>query len=155
MQPPKIEIVSIDSIHKNPDNPRIIKDENFKKLKKSIKEFPQMMMIRPVIVKDNMILGGNMRYEACLSIGKKKIPIIRAENLTEDQVKEFIIKDNLPGGEWDWQMLANEWDQETLIDWGFEDYMFGIPAPEEEDKEKQEKEEKTIVCPECGHEFSA
>lgn len=126
MEIPKIEVVSIGSIRKNPNNPRIIKDENFKKLVRSIKQFPQMMFLRPVVVRGDMILGGNMRYEGCLAAGKKKVPVIRADNLTDAQVREFIIKDNVPGGEWDWSMLANGWDQDLLIEWGFDATVFGV-----------------------------
>lgn len=134
MQIPKIEIVPIESIRKNSNNPRIIKDENFKKLVKSIRAFPQMMFIRPVVVRGDMIIGGNMRYEACKSAGKKKVPIIRADNLTDEQVREFIVKDNIPGGEWDWSMLANDWDQNLLIEWGFDAGVFGIGGEEEDDR---------------------
>lgn len=132
MKIPEIEIVPIGSIRKNPDNPRIIKDENFKKLVKSIKTFPQMMFIRPIVVRGGMIIGGNMRYEGCVSAGKKRVPIIRADNLTEDQVCEFIIKDNLPGGEWNWETLSNEWDENQLIDWGFDAGVFGMGGSGEE-----------------------
>jgi ParB-like chromosome segregation protein Spo0J len=130
---PKIEIVPIDSIRKNPNNPRIIKDENFKKLVKSIKGFPQMMFIRPIVVRGDMIIGGNMRYEGCIAAGKKKIPVIRADSFTDDQAQEFIIKDNIPGGEWDWSMLANDWDQDLLIDWGFDTGAFGIEGSGKDD----------------------
>ncbi len=118
---PEIEMVPLDSIHKNPKNPRIIKDEKFKKLVQSIKDFPAMMKIRPIVVDDTkMILGGNMRYEGCKELKWKLIPVIHANDLTEDQKKEFIIKDNVPGGEWDWSELANEWDVNKLNEWGLD-----------------------------------
>ena len=102
-----IEQVSIKDIVPNPENPRIIRDENFKKLVRSIREFPQMLDIRPIVVNENMVtLGGNMRLKACIEAGLKKVPVIKV-SLTEEQQKEFIIKDNLGYGEWDWEMLAN------------------------------------------------
>ena len=113
--------VKISEIKLNPNNPRLIKDDKFVKLVKSIKDFPEMLDIRPIVVnKDMVILGGNMRYKACKEAGMKEIPIIIAENLTEEQQREFLIKDNTSGGEWDWEMLANEWDSEQLEDWGLD-----------------------------------
>jgi len=101
----------------NPDNPRIIKDDNFHKLVESIKEFPDMANIRPVVVNtENMILGGNMRFRAMIEAGWEEIPVIVVD-LPPDKQKEFIIKDNVSGGEWDWDKLANEWDSELLEKW--------------------------------------
>jgi ParB-like chromosome segregation protein Spo0J len=108
-------------IKSNPNNPRIIKDDKFKKLVASIKEFPQMLSLRPIVVNDDMIvLGGNMRLKACKEAGLKEVPVIKASDLTEDQQKQFIIKDNVGYGEWDWDMLANEWDAEELVEWGLD-----------------------------------
>lgn len=115
----KQQIVKISEIKLNPNNPRLIKDDKFKKLVKSIQDFPEMLEIRPIVVNSDMvILGGNMRYKACKEAGLKEIPIIVADSLTEEQQREFLIKDNTSGGEWDWEMLANEWDSEQLEDWG-------------------------------------
>jgi hypothetical protein len=117
----KAELVNINKVRTNPNNPRIIKDDKFQKLVKSIQEFPQMLEIRPIVVNDDMIvLGGNMRLKACLEAGLKEIPIIKASNLTEEQQKEFIIKDNVGFGEWDWNDLANNWDSEQLETWGLD-----------------------------------
>lgn len=111
----------ISDIKLNPNNPRLIKDDKFAKLVKSIKEFPEMLNIRPIVVnKDMIILGGNMRFKACKEAGLKEIPVIIADNLTEEQEREFLIKDNTSGGEWDFEMLANEWDFEDLTDWGLD-----------------------------------
>ena len=111
----------IRTIKSNPENPRVIKDEKFAKLVKSIKEFPQMLEIRPIVVNDEMVvLGGNMRLKACIEAGLTEVPIIKASSLTPEQQKEFIIKDNVGFGEWDWDVLANDWDAEKLIDWGLE-----------------------------------
>jgi hypothetical protein len=117
----KTEKVSIKLVKSNTDNPRIIKDDKFKKLVKSIQDFPQMLEIRPIVVNDEMVvLGGNMRLKACQEAGLKEVFIIKASELTEDQQKEFIIKDNVGFGEWDWDILANEWDVDALTEWGLE-----------------------------------
>lgn len=113
--------VNITKIKSNPDNPRVIKDYKFKKLVKSIKEFPQMLDLRPIVVNSDMVvLGGNMRLRACQAAGLTEVPIIEAQDLTEAQQKEFIIKDNSSFGEWDWDILANEWDTNELKDWGLD-----------------------------------
>jgi ParB-like chromosome segregation protein Spo0J len=115
-----MEIVKLSEVKVNPNNPRLIKDDKFKKLVQSIKDFPEMLNIRPIVVnKDMIILGGNMRYKACKEAGLKEIPIIKTD-LTEDQQREFLIKDNTSGGEWDWEVLANEWDNEQLEAWGLD-----------------------------------
>lgn len=96
-----------------------MKDENLDKLVSSIKEFPQMLDIRPIVVNDDMVvLGGNMRLVACKEAGLKKVPVIKASSLTEEQQREFIIKDNVGFGEWDWDLLSTEWDTEALDKWG-------------------------------------
>ena len=116
-----MERVDIKQVRPNPDNPRFIKGNKFEKLVKSIKEFPQMLDLRPIVVNQDMIvLGGNMRLKACEEAGLKEVPIIFADNLTPEQEKEFIIKDNSSFGEWDWDLLANEWETEQLIDWGMD-----------------------------------
>ena len=105
----------------NPNNPRVIKDDKFSKLVKSIQEFPKMLEIRPIVVNGDMIvLGGNMRLKACKEAGLKEVPVVLADDLTEDEQKQFIIKDNVGFGEWDWDMLANKWESELLEDWGLE-----------------------------------
>jgi len=110
--------VKINSIKTNPKNPRLIKDDKFKKLVNSIKEFPQMLELRPIVVdENNIILGGNMRHKACIEAGLKEVFIVQAKDLTEQQKDEFIVKDNVGFGEWDWDILANEWDTEKLEDW--------------------------------------
>ena len=117
----KTEKVNISKIKTNPNNPRLIKDDKFKKLVKSIKEFPEMLEIRPIVVdKDNIVLGGNMRLRACQEAGLKEVYILQADQLTEKQQREFIIKDNVGFGEWDWDDLANEWGAEELEDWGLD-----------------------------------
>jgi DNA modification methylase len=132
----KTEQVSISEVKPNPNNPRIIKDDKFAKLVQSIKDFPKMLEIRPIVVNADMIvLGGNMRLKACKEAGLKKVHIIKAEDLTEEQQREFIIKDNVSGGEWDWEQLANEWDVEQLDAWGLDvpDFTAEEIEPEEDD----------------------
>jgi len=127
----KHQTIKISEIKLNPNNPRLIKDDKFKKLVKSIQDFPEMLDIRPIVVNSDMIiLGGNMRFKACKEAGLKEIPIIIADNLTEEQQREFLIKDNTSGGEWDFEMLANEWDNEQLEEWGLTLPGFDINADE-------------------------
>ena len=114
-------LVPIADIRPNPDNPRIIKDDKFKKLVASIKAFPQMLELRPIVVNaDMVVLGGNMRLKACQAAGIKDVPTILASGLTDEQQREFIIKDNVGFGEWEWETLANEWDAELLAEWGLD-----------------------------------
>ena len=120
-----MQLVKINQVKANPKNPRIIKDDKFKKLVKSIQEFPDMLNKRPLIVftdvdKKYVVLGGNMRLKACNEIGLKEVPIILADEWTEEQKAEFLIKDNVGFGEWDWDDLANEWDADKLEEWGLD-----------------------------------
>ena len=120
-----MQLVNIKEVKPNPKNPRLIKDGKFKKLVKSIQEFPDMLNKRPLIVFTDVdgkyvVLGGNMRLKACKEIGLKEIPVILADEWTEEQKAEFLIKDNVGFGEWDWESLANEWDVEKLDDWGLD-----------------------------------
>jgi hypothetical protein len=116
-----IQTVKTKDIIANDTNPRVIKDDKFKKLVQSIKDFPQMLQLRPIVVNDDMVvLGGNMRLRAVQEVGLKEVPIIKASDLTPEQQKEFIIKDNVGFGEWDWDILANEWEPELLTEWGLD-----------------------------------
>tara|TARA_B100000780_G_C21097655_1_gene442773 strand:+ start:65 stop:688 length:624 start_codon:yes stop_codon:yes gene_type:complete len=116
-----MELVNISKVKANESNPRFIKDNKFKKLVKSIKDFPKMLKLRPIVVnKDMVVLGGNMRLKACKEAGLKEVYILKADDLTEQQEKEFIVKDNVGFGEWDWDILANEWDTDLLEEWGLE-----------------------------------
>ena len=117
--------VKITQVKPNPKNPRIIKDAKFEKLKKSIQDFPDMLNKRPLVCftdKDGMfvVLGGNMRLKAAQAIGLKELPIVLADEWTEEQKAEFLIKDNVGFGEWAWDELANEWDAEQLEEWGLD-----------------------------------
>ena len=125
-----MQIVKINEVKLNPNNPRLIKDDKFKKLVSSIKDFPEMLNIRPIVVnKDMVILGGNMRYRACKEAGLKEVPVIITD-LSEEKQREFLIKDNTSGGEWDWGILANEWDSGKLEEWGLSLPGFDIDSDE-------------------------
>jgi len=113
--------MKIELIKPNKNNPRVIRGNKFDKLVNSIKEFPEMLKLRPIVIdEDNIILGGNMRYKACVEAGLKDIPVKVAKGLTEAQKKEFIIKDNVGFGEWDWDLLANDWEKEKVEQWGLD-----------------------------------
>jgi hypothetical protein len=113
-----IKKVKITEVISNPNNPRLIKDDKFKKLVKSIQDFPDMLNVRPIVVnKDMVVLGGNMRLKAIKEAGIKEINVDIVD-WNEQQQKEFIVKDNVGYGEWDWSDLANNWDSEELTDWG-------------------------------------
>ena len=115
-----VKVVKITEIKPNPSNPRIIKDEKFKKLVTSIEKFPEMADVRPIVVNmDMVVIGGNMRLRAMKESGWKEAPV-QMVDWTEEQQKEFIIKDNLGYGEWDWDDLANNWDEQELTDWGLD-----------------------------------
>ena len=128
--------VKISTVKGNPSNPRIIKNDKFKKLVTSIKEFPEMLKLRPIVVDEDMIvLGGNMRLKASKDAGLKEVWIEVAEGLTEEQKKEFIVKDNVGFGEWEWDMLANEWDSVQLAEWGLDVW------ENEDDEQKNEPQD--------------
>ena len=113
--------MNINEIKPNPNNPRIIKDDKFKKLVKSIQDFPQMLELRPIVIdENNIVLGGNMRLKACIEAGLTDVPVQQAKELNEEQKKEFIVKDNVGYGEWDWDDLANNWNVEDLTEWGLD-----------------------------------
>jgi len=112
--------LKLKDIKPNPNNPRLIKDDKFKKLVQSLKDFPEMLDAREIVVnKDHIILGGNMRYKAAIEAGIKELPV-KIVDWSEDKQREFIIKDNVSGGEWDWSLLANEWDTELLDSWSLD-----------------------------------
>jgi len=148
-----MQLINIQEVIPNQDNPRFIKDYKFKKLVKSIKEFPEMLKLRPIVVNSDMVvLGGNMRLKACKEAGLKEVYIIKADELTEEQQREFIVKDNVGFGEWDWDMLSNEWNNQQLDDWGldltpFEDSIEDVIAQE---TFKEDKKEMLNICEVCG-----
>jgi ParB-like chromosome segregation protein Spo0J len=135
-----MEKLNIAAIKPNEENPRFITDAKFKKLVKSIKDFPEMLEARPLVIdEDNIVLGGNMRLKALKAAGVFEIPVKRVIGWTEQQKKEFIIKDNIGYGEWDWDILANEWELDILEDWGLD-----INALEQKIDDMQEGESLDI-----------
>lgn len=135
----QVSKVKISEVKTNPKNPRLIKEDKFKKLVKSIQDFPEMLELRPIVVdENNIVLGGNMRLKACKEAGLKEVYIVKADNLTDLQKDEFIVKDNVGFGEWDWDMLANEWDTEKLDEWGL-DLPVILEEPSYEDLIGEEK----------------
>jgi ParB-like chromosome segregation protein Spo0J len=142
------KVVSIKEVNETPSNPRFIKDAKFKKLVKSIKEDGWMMDIRPIVVDETMtVLGGNMRLKACKAAGMFEIPIDIQKGLTQEQKRRFIIKDNSGFGEWDWDILANEWDVKELTDWGVDLPVFDLPI---NDEPKEVTDEPKDFCELCG-----
>ena len=138
------QLIKISQVKSNPNNPRLIKNDKFKKLVKSVQDFPEMLELRPIVVDENIIvLGGNMRLKACIEAGLKEV-WIEVADLTEQQKKEFTIKDNVGFGEWEWDILANEWEQTELEDWGLDGFPF-------EDK-VLEAEEDNFAVPDGGTE---
>jgi hypothetical protein len=173
----KSQLIDINQIKENENNPRVIRHEKFLKLVKSIQDFPEMLELRPIVVnKDMIIIGGNMRYNACLEAGIDKVPIVIAD-LTPQQEKEFIIKDNVSGGEWDYSALKIEWSNTPLEDWGVDNWNVSITnfepnltpttnykeiTPEDIEKKNEEltnqyheesKIEVQVICPHCLEEF--
>ena len=131
--------VKVDKVKSNPKNPRLIKDDKFKKLVKSIKEFPEMETVRPIVVnKDMVILGGNMRYKAMIECGYKEVNV-EVVDWSEQKQNEFIIKDNVGFGEWEWEIVANEWDVEELDNWGLDLPLFDKHLEEAELKDLSDK----------------
>jgi ParB-like chromosome segregation protein Spo0J len=144
-------------IKPNPDNPRVIRDEQFTRLVASLKSFPEMLALRPIVVNaDCVVLGGNMRLRAAKEAGLKEVPVLIADQLTPEQQREFIVKDNASFGAWDWDVLANEWGDLPLADWGV-DVPEGETAdfsPEIEEEQPRLDQKAATVCPSCGHAFT-
>ena len=125
-------MMKLSTIKPNPSNPRVIKNDKFDKLVQSIKNFPKMLELRPMVVnEDNVLLGGNMRLKALQHLKYEEIPdtwVKQASELTEEEQRQFIIKDNVGFGEWDWEMLANSWNSEELTEWGLDGIGFDVDA---------------------------
>jgi len=143
-------VIGINNIKPNPKNPRVIKDDKFDKLVKSLKEFPEMLEKRPLVVFTDtdgkyVVLGGNMRLKAAKHIGLKELPIIIADDWTEEQKNQFLIKDNVGFGEWDWNELKIDWDLEQLQDWGLDIPKFEIELEAQEDDYEIPEELKTDI----------
>jgi ParB-like chromosome segregation protein Spo0J len=144
-------MIKLSSLKLNPENPRVVRNENFKKLVESIRTFPKMLELRPIIVdENNIIVGGNQRYRALLDLNYKEIEdawVKKATDFNAKELKEFLIRDNINAGEWDYEQLANEWDAIELQNWGLD-----VPIWNE-DKEEDNTKGNGTICPSCGVEF--
>lgn len=142
--------MKLSDLKPNPDNPRSIKEEDFEKLKGSIKDLSKMLRLRPIVVdKDNVIVAGNQRYKALLAVGKTEIPdewVAKADDFTKAELRRFIVQDNVESGDWDYDILSNEYELEELQSWGVD-----LPGLEEE--ESQDQGDK-VECPTCGSKVS-
>jgi hypothetical protein len=144
-----MKTIQLSSLYKNPENPRFIKDEDFKKLRRNIRRYPNILSLRPIVIlswHDRKILGGNMRYEGLLAEGYTEVPenwIRSAEELTAEEVQAFIILDNTDFGDWDFDALANNWNMDDLNDWG-------VDIPKFEDEEVKEEKELKDLSGETG-----
>jgi hypothetical protein len=128
--------IDIKQIKPNPKNPRVIKDANFDKLKRSIQEFPEMLEKRPLVCYTDtdgklVVLGGNMRLKAAKDLGIQELPVILADDWTAEQKEQFIIRDNVSGGEWDWEALT-DWEKSELAEWGVDVPSFGVALDADE-----------------------
>ena len=138
MKSAKINTIEVSKLKLNPKNPRTIKKDKFEKLKKSIKELPKMLKLRPIVVdEDFVVLGGNMRLQAVKDLGIKEVHYIQESELTEEEKKQFIIKDNSSFGDWDWDILANEWNNNELNEWGLD-----VWVEDDDPKDKKIDEDK-------------
>ena len=148
--------VKLSEIKINPENPRTITEKDMAYLIKSLQEFPDMMKLREIVVdEDGMIIGGNMRYRALQQIGEKECLVKIIKGLTLEQKREFIIRDNTTHGEWDFDALANNWDDLPLAEWAVDIPKAWTTPPEEESQDEPEPEEpQIIICPKCKHSFS-
>ena len=154
------EMIPLDKLKENPDNPRTISKEKFEKLKSNIQKFPKMLELRPIVYnKKNIVLGGNMRLKAIRELAaENKIKLKdsyfkKAESLTEDEQNQFIILDNQEFGDWDFDSLANLFNTDELLEWGFDSKEIGIFDPATLDEQGKLDEKKKNKCPNCGTEF--
>lgn len=152
-----MQIVKVEGLTPNPNNPRILNTAKFEKLKQSIKDFPEMLRLRPLVINEHgVILGGNMRYKALVELGHKEVYVVVADNFTKEQENEFIVKDNLSFGDWDYDTLANEWDSVELEDWGLDvwqnqdDIFASLDDEPNEELKKIAEEANKNVCALCG-----
>jgi ParB-like chromosome segregation protein Spo0J len=144
--------VPLSALRENKDNPRQIDKAEFERLVKSLREFPDMLGIREIVVDSKMtVLGGNMRLRALRQIGVKEVTVKVCHGITDAQRREFIIKDNSAFGEWDWDALANAWDDLPLADWGVDIPDDWAGGEDDEQKETKKKSAAVSTCPKCGH----
>lgn len=143
-----MEIINIQDIKFNDSNPRTITQTQLDKLKKSVQEFPQMLELRPLVIdEDNVVLGGNMRLKALMELGIDKVPVKKIIGFTQEQKQEFIIKDNIGYGEWEWETLLQDWDNDLLLDWGLEIPDYVMDDVEDEVVVSHKKLQETFIVP--------
>lgn len=157
----KVRYYAIEELELLEDNPRTITESQMAKLIKSIKDNPDYFEARPLILSNrtgkNVIIAGNQRYRAAQSIGLKQLPCVLLEGLSKEREDEIVIRDNVSNGAWDFDMLANNWDEAKLGEWGVEAVFKATPLDIDDFFEKsergEEKKPKTVICPKCGEEF--
>jgi len=148
----KTYVEKIDKLIENDANPRKIGRKQYEALKKSLKDFPEMKQLREIVVDENfVILGGHQRIYALKDLGYKDVIVKQVSGLTARQKREFIIKDNTAAGDWDTDVLANQWDMDELKDFGLPDFKFDKEPKEAADKGDYQTHE--VTCPACGHHF--
>jgi ParB-like chromosome segregation protein Spo0J len=146
-----IKTVKISEPKPNEHNPRYINKANFKKLVNSLKEFPKMLEVRPLVVDENMIvLGGNMRLKALIEAGFKEVLVHQVLDWTDDEKNQFIIKDNSSFGSWDWEILANEWNMQKIVDWGVDLPKEMFAEDDDPIQQNTQDEIPKEICPTCG-----
>lgn len=150
----KTYVEKIDKLIANEANPRKISKKNYEALKKSLQDFPEMKQLREIVVDENLtILGGHQRIYALKDLGYEDVTVKQVFGLTAKQKREFIIKDNAAAGEWDTDIIANQWDIEELDSWGVPNFNFGDIKDEPDDPAAKDSDGKTHTCPGCGLEF--
>jgi len=150
----KIYVEKIDKLIANDLNPRKIHKKAYEALKKSLRDFPEMKQLREIIVDENLtILGGHQRIYALKDLGYSDVTVKQVTGFTEKQKREFIIKDNNSSGEWDTDIIANQWDTNELSDWGLQNFNFGDINEEGDDPASKDGTDKVHLCPSCGLEF--
>ena len=146
-----IKTVKISEPKPNEHNPRYINKANFKKLVNSLKEFPKMLEVRPLVVDENMVvLGGNMRLKALTEAGFKEVLVHQVLDWTDDEKNQFIIKDNSSFGSWDWEILANEWNMQKIVDWGVDLPKEMFAEDDDPIQQNTQDEIPKEICPTCG-----
>lgn len=151
----KTYVEKIDKLIANEANPRKINRKAYESLKKSLKDFPEMKQLREIVVDENLtILGGHQRIYALKDLGYADVTVKQVTGLTDKQKREFIIKDNTASGEWDTDIIANQWDIEELENWGVPNFNLGDIKPQPDDPAAKDNATKEVECPGCGLEFT-
>lgn len=151
----KTYVEKIDKLIANDANPRKIGRKQYEQLKKSLKEFPEMKQLREIVVDENLtILGGHQRIYALKDLGYSDVTVKQVIGLTEKQKREFMIKDNNSAGEWDTDIIANQWDLEELESFGINSFNFGDIGKEAKEPAAKDNTDQEVECPDCGLVFT-